>query len=336
MKNPNGYGTVVKLSGNRRRPWAVRKSFGQNEKGHPVLKTIGYAAPKEEGMIMLAKYNSNPYDLDTAKITFEELYNEWVKRPNKLSKNTLMMISSAFNGCKELYSMSYKNIKTWHMQNIINQQKPSMQQWYKKLFVHLDKYAAEMDIIDKMCSQFVAVDTVISKEKTIFTKDEIASLWNIKNEPYVDSVLFLLYTGYRIGEMLSLRRENVDLEKGILKGGNKTAAGKNKIVPIHSKIFSIVEARYHNNNSEFLFTCKGKKYDVNTYRKQWENIMRQINAKHTPHECRHTFRTELSNITNDIKAIDMLMGHVSQNTGIDVYTHKSIGELKNIIELITY
>ena len=301
-----------------------------------MLKTIGYAATKEEGMIMLAKFNSNPYDLDTAKITFEDLYAEWTKRPNKLSKNTLKMISSAFNSCRELYSMPYKNIKTWHMQNIINQQKPSMQQWYKKLFAHLDKYAAEMDIIDKMCSQFVAVDTVISKEKTIFSKEEITTLWNIKNEPYVDSVLFLLYTGYRIDEMLSLRRENVDLEKGILKGGNKTAAGKNKIIPIHSKILPIVESRYYNNNSEFLFSFKGKKYCIETYRKQWENIMKQINARHTPHECRHTFRTELSNITNDIKTIDLLMGHVSQNTGIDVYTHKSIDELKNIIELITY
>ena len=42
MKNPNGYGSVVKLSGRRRNPFAVRKTIGFNEKGHPIYKTIGY------------------------------------------------------------------------------------------------------------------------------------------------------------------------------------------------------------------------------------------------------------------------------------------------------
>lgn len=86
MKKTNGYGTVVKLSGNRRRPWTVRKSFGLNSKGQPIIKTIGYTVTKEEGMIMLAKYNSQPYDLDTAKITFSELYSQWATQKNKLSE----------------------------------------------------------------------------------------------------------------------------------------------------------------------------------------------------------------------------------------------------------
>ena len=76
------------------------------------------------------------------------------------------MISAAYNGCETLYNMPYKNIKAWHMQNLINEKKTSMQQWYKKLFSHLDKFAAEMEIIEKMNSQFITVDTVVSKEKT--------------------------------------------------------------------------------------------------------------------------------------------------------------------------
>ena len=64
--------------------------------------------------------------------------------------------------------------------------------------------------------------------------------------------------------------------------------------------------------------------------------MGRIGENHTPHECRHTLRTELSRVTLDIKAINLLIGHISNDTGIDIYTHKSIGELKNIIKLITY
>ncbi|KAB4602114.1 recombinase, partial [Bacteroides thetaiotaomicron] len=36
MRNPNGYGTVAKLSGNRRRPFIVKKVIGWNNKGHPI------------------------------------------------------------------------------------------------------------------------------------------------------------------------------------------------------------------------------------------------------------------------------------------------------------
>lgn len=35
MKLPNGYGSVVKLSGKRRKPWMVRKTTGQILSDHP-------------------------------------------------------------------------------------------------------------------------------------------------------------------------------------------------------------------------------------------------------------------------------------------------------------
>ena len=69
MKNPNGYGSVVKLSGNRRRPYAVRKTVGWNEKGHPIYKTVGYCKTRKEGNILLAEYNKQPWDIDTAAMT---------------------------------------------------------------------------------------------------------------------------------------------------------------------------------------------------------------------------------------------------------------------------
>ena len=64
MKNPNGYGSVVKLSGNRRKPFTARKTTGWNDKGHPIYLTIGYYATRQEGLIALAEYNRNPYDIE--------------------------------------------------------------------------------------------------------------------------------------------------------------------------------------------------------------------------------------------------------------------------------
>ena len=84
--------------------------------------------------------------------------------------------------------------------------------------------------------------------------------------------------------MLSLCWENVDLESGILKGGNKTAAGKNKVIPIHSKIYSIVKNRY-DCTSDYLFGLNNNKttdiYYPKIGRHSWdasEKIIRLMNA----------------------------------------------------------
>jgi hypothetical protein len=63
MKSPNRFGTVTKLSGNRRKPFIVREGLS----GHQ--KPIGYTTTREEGLIMLAKYNNNPWDIEADKIT---------------------------------------------------------------------------------------------------------------------------------------------------------------------------------------------------------------------------------------------------------------------------
>ena len=58
MKLPNGYGSISKLSGNRRKPYIVRKS-----KPTGGSAVIGYAATREEGLAMLEVFIANHYDI---------------------------------------------------------------------------------------------------------------------------------------------------------------------------------------------------------------------------------------------------------------------------------
>lgn len=76
-----------------------------------------------------------------------------------------------------------------------------------------------------------------------FSKDEIKKVWEHQKEPWVDTVLILLYSGWRISELLNLKLENINLQAGTMKGGTKTKAGKDRVVSIHSKIRALVEAR---------------------------------------------------------------------------------------------
>lgn len=85
MKLPNGYGTVYKLSGKRRKPYIVKKTVGwhfdeKKDKQVQDYVIVGYAAIRAEGLQTLTDYNSNPYDLEASKIAFVVVYEKWSEK----------------------------------------------------------------------------------------------------------------------------------------------------------------------------------------------------------------------------------------------------------------
>lgn len=332
MKNPNGYGTVTKLSGNRRKPFIVKEGVSGRQ------KPIGYAATREEGLIMLANYNNDPWDIETDKITFQELYELWLeKRAVKLGNSNKGSLKSAYKHCSKLKKLKYKQIKSYQMQDCIDSCGCgySTQGAIKNLFGHLDRFAMELDIISKRCSDLLTSEPIPETSKEIFTDEEVFRLWENEKLEWADSALFFLYTGFRISEMVSLQTVDIDLEAGTMTGGTKTAAGKNRLVPIHSKIQHIVQKRVEQSKSGYLFEYNGKKLSQTQYRIFWAKIMERLEMQHTPHECRHTFRSRLDSVGANKVCIDKIMGHKPKGTGERVYTHKNIEELKLNIELIT-
>ena len=109
MKLPNGYGSVVKLSGKRRKPYMVRKTTGYRidpvkEKKIAEYIIIGYARTKSEGLEMLADYNHNPYDTKAAKMTFSEVYEEWSKKKYPtVSESNVKGYTASYKACTLLY-----------------------------------------------------------------------------------------------------------------------------------------------------------------------------------------------------------------------------------------
>lgn len=332
LKNPNGYGTVTKLSGNRRKPWIVKE--GKSGKQKP----IGYAATREEGLILLAQYNNDPWDIKTDKITLEELYTLWLeKRAVKLGDSNRSSLKSAYKHCSGLAKVNYKQIKSYQMQDTIDGcgKGYSTQGTIKNLWGHLDRFAMELDIISKCCSDLLTSDPIPETTKEIFTDEEVSRIWENQNLPWADSLLFFLYTGFRISEMRSIQIANVDLKEWTMRGGVKTDAGKNRLVPIHSKIQVIVQKRFEQSKSGYLFEYQGKRISESKYREIWADLMDKLQMQHTPHECRHTFRSRLDSAGANKVCIDRLMGHKSKGTGERIYTHKNIEELRLNIELIT-
>ena len=334
-RNPNGYGCVTKLSGKRSRPWCVKVTMYDAE-GNSKQTPIGYAETEAQANILLAQYNNNPWNVDREKVTLALLFQHWseIKLP-KLGKANQGQLKSAYTHMSKCYGMKYRNIKAYQMQETIDdcERGASTKASIKNLWGHLDRFAFELDIIDKMYSQLTTCPAAEESKRTPFTAEQIDALWKIKDEPWVNTVLIYIYTGFRLRELLFMKTDQVNMEEKYFKGGIKSESGKGRIVPIHPRIEPFVRDLV-NQGHTYLFTYEGKKFYVKKYYECWGEVMKKIGATKTPHEARHTFETNLDNAKANKKCIDMMMGHKSKDIGNRVYNHKTIDQLREAINLL--
>lgn len=341
MKKANGNGSVSKLSGIRRKPYIARVTLGWDEStGRQIRKTIGTYVTQKEAQKALIDYLDNPYDLDLSNILFKDVYEKWSKlKYPKVSHSAILGYQSAYNNVEKLHNMKIKDIKARHLQEAIDScsKGQATKKKIKFLFGQMFAYAMQNDIITKDYSEFVDIGKASEESKREpFSNKEIELLWkHIDDIEFIDTILIMIYSGFRIGELLELETKNIDLVNMTMTGGLKTEAGKNRLVPIHPKILPLIEKRYNKDNQYLIINFKGKKmkYD-NYYKEKFIPIMEQLNMKHRPHDCRHTFATLLSNANANATAIKKMIGHESYATTEKIYTHKDIEELRKNVELI--
>ena len=340
MRLPNGYGSIIKNKGNRRKPYQVRITRGWDDNGKQLYSTLGWFEKREEAIIALAEYNSSPYDIEANKETFTDVFEKWkLEHYTKVSDNAIVNYNLAYKYCKSIHKMRFKDIRLTHLQAIIDNcgKGYPTRKIIKALMNQLFSFAIKNDIVEKKYSQFVDVGQNEGKvNRKPFTKEEIKKLFdNVDKLEWTDTVLIMIFSGLRVGELLDLKTENIHLEERYMVGGLKTKAGINRIIPINKKIEPFIR-KYYNPENEYLITnFKGNKMQYSNYRREkFDNVMEKLKMKHNPHECRHTFASLMDSAGANKLCLKRIIGHSSQDITEDVYTHKTIEELIETIDLI--
>lgn len=337
----NGSGTIVRLSGNRSRPFEVRVNCKLDERGYPTYDVLDRYADKIEAETALAEYNKNPYDLEIDKLTFSDVYKRFYDKKysgvKKYSKSSEWCTRAAYNHCKPLHDIVFKNITIDQLQSILDNYNLSYatMKHIKILFTQMWKYGEQYDIISKDISKFVAINKSNDNQVGIpFTTADVDTLWKHLDVPYVDTILIFIYSGWRISELINMPAKHINLEKAYFFGGSKTDSGKNRYVPIHSKIMPLVQNRLKDN--PFLIMNGDEKIKVYEYRNIFYRTLNTLKIeRHTPHDCRHTFASMLDSAGANEVAMKLMLGHkIKNDITKEVYIHKSLEELRKNIELI--
>lgn len=343
MKMPNGYGTVFKLSGKRRKPWVARKTIGWNKnpekkRDYPIYQVIGYYEKREQALEALIDFNKNPYDINASKITFAEIYDKWSeKKFTEISDSNIKGYKASYLLCDSIKDMKFVEIKLDHLQKVVDESgknHPTLRK-LKVLFGQIYDYAIMHEIIskDRDLVQYVDISKAgnpNSIDRKPFNKKEVKVVWKWKDSSdYIKVILMLIYTGVRISELLDLKKENVNLdEKWFDVIASKTESGIRR-VPIADKILPFFELWMNKNNCDYLLsTPDGQHFEYrNYYDSYWTPFMEQMSMDHRPHDTRHTCVSLLTVAGVDERMIKKIVGHKGQGVTQQVYTHVEIEEL---------
>lgn len=155
------------------------------------------------------------------------------------------------------------------------------------------------------------------------------------------AMLELLYAaGLRVSELIHVKLQDVNMDMGFVRTLGK--GSKERIVPIGSKAREKIEdyvknARprlLKNHVSSYLFVARAG--NPMTRQGFWKllkkyTIQAGIRKNITPHSFRHSFASHLLEGGADLRAVQMMLGHVDIST-TQIYTHVARDHLKKLHE----
>lgn len=370
MRLPNGFGQISEIKDKPlRKPFRAMVTVGKTSTGKPICKILkpeGYFSTYNEAYEALLEYNRNPYDLKP-DITMIQLYEKWSDEYFKTLKNpsSIRSITSAWAYCSEIYDMRVKDVRARHikgcMENgttkikgIEKHASSGVKARIKSMFNLMLDYALEYELTDKNyartfeLSSDIITDIEESRRGHVpFTDKEMEILWeNVDSKKYVDVILIQCYSGWRPGELGEILLENVDLDNWTFKGGMKTKAGTDRVVPIHSKIRELVkkeydqavlmESKYLINSLDTRTHLGSSKFTYDKYRLRMKNLMSELglNFEHKAHDGRVQFITMAKKYNVNEYAIKYMVGHEISDITEKVYTKRDVDWLKDEIEKI--
>ena len=189
-------------------------------------------------------------------------------------------------------------------------------------------------------------------EKQEQTKIENYILKN--NKIYYFGILLSLYTGLRLGEVLALKWQNIDIKNkliyvdksvGSVSQNHKTLTIESspktqssiREIPISKKLLDLMKVlRQHCSTGYVIVSHNRKQIQPRAYQKSFENLLKKLHIKHYGfHALRHTFATRLLENGVDIKTISELLGHSSPTITLNRYVHTNLQNKRKAMEILT-
>lgn len=361
-RRPNGSGTVVKLSGRRRKPFCAKVTLDERNltNGEKKRLVIGTFETYQEALNALSLYSLTVNNTISKKEAMEidpEVYQKVQDKMSKkvptfldiyyildkdefslLSPQTQNSMHGAIKHLKKLHYLKIDQITLRMIQDVFDEDgsNHSTQVHMKTICTKVFRYAVVNQCIERNDDYTSYIRIAKYEESDMhrpYTINEILALKKA-DTPEAHIMLIFIYTGVRINELLNINRDNIHIDEkcdddgterliSYMITGSKTKAGKNRIVPIHDDIKQYV--------IDELLKPEKRLVDVTyanfTTRTVLIKVNKLLNTHHTMHDTRKTFATlcQMNNLNVYIRK--KVLGHRMNDITFDVYTNESKNRL---------
>lgn len=358
-RRANGEGTVIK----RGNSYSIRLVLGwrPSESGYsPIIverggfKTIAAATAAIPTIRTEAEERKTTvHGTDYSRILFRDLFARMMERDEKrIEKCTIGCYKSAYKHYSDIQGFPFADLNTEDFQLCIDDCPcgSRTRENMKTLGTKMYKFANELRVFGLASgtdfARFVWIDRSDKESRQPFTMEELATIQRAAAAGHEGAkiILCMCATGFRPSEFLALTRDSYNPATNQLRGGAKTEAGRNRIVPVHPSIRPIVAERYLS-GVPYLFGNGSEPYTLQHFRETvFYRALDEIGIQpmpnvgdkpqRTPYSTRHTFATLMKAVPGADKDKAALMGHTSYEMTLH-YTHEDAGSLEAIVSAIT-
>ena len=297
--------------------------------------------------------------IDESPLTLQQIWDAWEPWYSpRVDPSTMAGYRAAYAYFKKLANTKIRNITGDDLQQCMDAcpRGKRTHQNMKVVAGLLWKYAKSKHIVTQIESDILFTGKGQSKKREALTDLEVQKIYQaIGKYRYAEYIYCLCYLGYRPGEMLELRKDQVIEHNGrlFLIEGKKTDAGRNRTMPVHQKIEDIIRDRLMVPGTDMIFpqytfSKASKKAPVprfTGFKQMSDNYFRESVFKpimaalgvaegKVPYGARHTFSNKLKNAAGDDVDKAALMGHSKYTFTQTNYQSSNDDELLAVVDSI--
>ncbi|MDE6362361.1 MAG: site-specific integrase [Clostridia bacterium] len=162
-------------------------------------------------------------------------------------------------------------------------------------------------------------------------------------KPKFCGILLSLYTGIRVGELLALKWQDIDFEKGIINITKScrdswqdgkyikiidTAKTHNsmRVIPMPRQIVAYLKKIKRRIKGDYVVMGRTEQgAEMRTYQRTFEQLLRKLAIPHCGiHTLQHTFATRALEIGMDVKTLAEILGHSDPTVTLKRYAHSML------------
>lgn len=208
------------------------------------------------------------------------------------------------------------------------------------------KLAKSLEISALDNSNKIKLPMATEKPVTAFEKWEQEKLEKYclsSNKTNYLGIVICLYTGIRLGELLALTWNDIDLKSGIMTI-SKTAyrikqngkpqvvidkpktKNSSRLIPLPKQLLEILKRARRISKSDFVLSTRtGGIVGTRAYQKTYERILKKLDIPYKNfHSLRHTFATRAIEMGMDVKTMSEILGHKNPVITLQRYTHSML------------